>query len=92
MILQTVILHAMMLVYNFIISNDFWLVGHGVGLRDGADDFAWAACRERHGRYVTCDDGSRADDAAVADCHARADDDIRTEPAVVSNFDRFGVA
>lgn len=92
MILQTVILHAMMLVYNFIISNDIWLVGHGVGLRDGADDFAGAARRKRHGRYVACDDGSRANDAAVADRNARADDDIRTEPAVVADFDRFRIA
>ena len=91
MILQTVILHAMMLVYNFIISNDIWLVGHGVGLCDGADDFAGATRRKRHGRYVACDDGSRANDAAVADRNARADDDIRTEPAVVADFNRFRV-
>ena len=45
-ILQTVMSHAMMLVYNLIISKDIWLVGHGVVLRDGADDFAWAACGE----------------------------------------------
>ena len=92
MILQTVVSHAMILVYNFIISNDIRLVGHGVGLRDGADDFAWAARRERHGRYVACDDGSRADDATVADRDARADDDIRTEPAVVADLDWFCVA
>ena len=85
-------MHAMMLFYNSIISNDIWLVGHGVGLRDGADDFAWAARRERHGRYVACDDGSRADDATVADRDARADDDIRPEPAVVADFDWFRVA
>jgi len=91
MILQTVILHAMMLVYNFIISNDIWLVGHGVGLRDGTDDFAGAARRERHGRYVACDNGTCADDAAVADRDARADNDIRPEPAVVADFDGFGV-
>ncbi len=92
MILQTVILHAMMLVYNFIISNDIWLVGHGVGLRDGADDFAGAARGEGHGRYVACDDGACADDAAVADRHARADDDVGAEPAVITDFNRFGVA
>ena len=92
MILQTVESHAMILVYNFIISNDIRLVGHGVGLRDGADDFAWAACRERHGRYVAGDDGSRADDAAVADRDARTDDDIRPEPAVVADLDWFCVA
>ena len=92
MILQTVESHAMILVYNFIISNDIRLVGHGVGLRDGADDFAWAARCERHGRYVACDDGSRADDATVADCDAWADDDVRTEPAVVADLDWFCVA
>ena len=92
MILQTVESHAMILVYNFIISNDIRLVGHGVGLRDGADDFARAARRERHGRYVAGDDGSRADDATVADCDARADDDVRTEPAVVADLDWFCVA
>ena len=84
--------HAMILVYNLIISNDIWLVGHGVGLRDGADDFAGAAGGEGHGRYVACDDGARADDAAVADRHARADDDVGAEPAVVSDFDGLGVA
>ena len=92
MILQTVVSHAMILVYNFIISNDIRLVGHGVGLRDGADDFARAARRKRHGRYVACDDGSRADDATVADCDAWADDDVRTEPAVVADLDWFCVA
>ena len=92
MILQTVVSHAMILIYNFIISNDIRLVGHGVGLRDGADDFARAARRKRHGRYVACDDGSRADDATVADCDARADDDVRTEPAVVADLDWFCVA
>ena len=91
-ILQTIMSHAMILFYNLIISNDIWLVGHGVGLRDGADDFAGAACGEGHGRYVACDDGACADDAAVADRHARADDDIRTEPAVVTDFNRFRVA
>lgn len=92
MILQTVESHAMILVYNFIISNDIRLVGHGVGLRDGADDFAWTTCRERHGRHVAGDDGSRADDATVADRDARADDDVRAEPAVVADLDRFCVA
>ena len=91
-ILQTVMSHATILVYNLIISKDIWLVGHGVGFRDGADDLAGAARGEGHGRYVACDDGARADDAAVADRHARADDDIGAEPAVVSDFDRFGVA
>ena len=92
MILQTVILHTMMLVYNFIISNDIWLIGHGVGLRDGADDFAGAARCKRHGRYVARDDGSRADDTAVADRDARTDDDVGAEPAVVTDFDWFRVA
>ena len=91
-ILQTVMPHAMMLVYNLIISNDIWLVGHGVGLRDGADDLAGAAGGEGHGRNVACDDGSRSDDATVANRDARADDDVGAEPAVVSDFDRFGVA
>ena len=91
-ILQTVMSHAMMLVYNLIISNDIRLVGHGVGLRDGADDLAGAAGGEGHGGDVACDDGARADDATVADRHARADDDVGAEPAVVSDFDRFGVA
>ena len=91
-ILQAIALRTMMLVHDLVISEDFWLVDHGVGLRDGADDFAWASGGKGHRRNVPRDDGTCADDATVADRDARADDDIRAEPAVISDFDRFGVA
>ena len=76
---------------NFSISYDIWRVGQGVGLCDGADDFAWASGGKGHRRNVPRDDGTCADDAAVADRDARTDDDVCSEPAVVTDFDRFRV-
>ncbi len=92
MILQAIALRGMMLVHDLVIPENFWLVDHGVGLRDGADDFAWATGGKGHRRNVPRDDGACADDTTVADRHARADDDIGAEPAVIADFDRLGIA
>ena len=91
-ILQAIALNAVMLVHDLVIPENVRLVDHGVGFRDGTDDFAWAAGGEGHRRNVPRDDGACADDTAITDRYARADDDVGTEPAVITDFDWFGVA
>ena len=59
---------------------------------DRAQHAARVADRDAVRRDVLRHDAARADHAVVADRHARADDDVRAEPAVIADHNRLGVA